>query len=196
MSASARPLRSSIAASAPAPTLLVPILVAFLFRPCPCHHASDEPCMANAIGNLYQSFLLSYGVRVGIGILIHAFKLARQRSYSLLLDLKLVFSLLLPCLIFLQLGQAINIRKMIECGCCIVYKYKSDVRAVCHFTHCDRAASAADTAAHEKGLAETVAHVWDFHASAMLAAASSLQVSCFIVSLFNDLEQIVYSNLP
>ncbi|KAK2635451.1 hypothetical protein Ddye_030243 [Dipteronia dyeriana] len=79
---------------------------------------------------------------------------------------------------------------------CIVYKYKSVVRAVCHFTHCDRAASAADTTAHEKGLTEKVANVWDFHASAMLAAASSLQVSCFIVSLFNDLEQIVYSNFP
>ncbi|KAK2648109.1 hypothetical protein Ddye_015598 [Dipteronia dyeriana] len=79
---------------------------------------------------------------------------------------------------------------------CIVYKYKSDVRTVCHFTHYDRAASVAATAAHEKRLAETVANVWDFHASAMVAAASSLQVSCFIVSLFNDLEQIVYSNLP
>lgn len=54
----------------------------------PCHHASDESCIANAIGNLCQSFLLSYGVRVGIGILLRAFKLARRQSYSSILDLK------------------------------------------------------------------------------------------------------------
>lgn len=53
----------------------------------PCDHA-DESCVANAIGNLCQSFLLSYGVRVGIGILLRAFKLARRQSYSSLLDLK------------------------------------------------------------------------------------------------------------
>ncbi|TXG65673.1 hypothetical protein EZV62_006948 [Acer yangbiense] len=78
---------------------------------------------------------------------------------------------------------------------CIVYKYKTGVRVVCHFAHYARAASAA-AAACEKGLVETVVNVWDFHASAMLAAASSLRVSCLIVSLFNDLEQIVYINLP
>ncbi|KAK3229275.1 hypothetical protein Dsin_001156 [Dipteronia sinensis] len=76
---------------------------------------------------------------------------------------------------------------------CIVYKYKTDVRDVRHFAQYARAVSAAATA-HEKGLVETVANVWDFHASAMVAA-SSLQVSCFIVSLFNDFEQIVYINL-
>lgn len=54
----------------------------------PCDHAGDESCVANAIGNLCQSFLLSYGVRVGIGILLRAFKLARGQSYSSLLDLK------------------------------------------------------------------------------------------------------------
>ncbi|KAK9049793.1 hypothetical protein SSX86_031238 [Deinandra increscens subsp. villosa] len=53
----------------------------------PCDHA-DDSCIANAIGNLCQSFLLSYGVRVGIGILLRAFKLARRKSYSSLLDLK------------------------------------------------------------------------------------------------------------
>ncbi|KAK3033212.1 hypothetical protein RJ639_033092 [Escallonia herrerae] len=53
----------------------------------PCDHA-DESCVANAIGNLCQSFLLSYGVRVGIGILLRAFKLARRQSYSSLIDLK------------------------------------------------------------------------------------------------------------
>lgn len=52
-----------------------------------CDHA-DVSCVANAIGNLCQSFLLSYGVRVGIGILLRAFKLARGQSYSSLLDLK------------------------------------------------------------------------------------------------------------
>ncbi|TXG49330.1 hypothetical protein EZV62_025205 [Acer yangbiense] len=60
---------------------------------------------------------------------------------------------------------------------CIVYKCKTAVRAVRHFAHYARAASAAAATAREKGLIETVANVWDFHASAMLAAASSLQVS-------------------
>lgn len=57
----------------------------------PCEHA-DESCVANAIGNLCQSFLLSYGVRVGIGILLRAFKLARGHSYASLLDLKQLVS--------------------------------------------------------------------------------------------------------
>ncbi|KAK9291383.1 hypothetical protein L1049_021126 [Liquidambar formosana] len=57
----------------------------------PCEHA-DESCVANAIGNVCQSFLLSYGVRVGIGILLRAFKLARGQSYSSLLDLKQLVS--------------------------------------------------------------------------------------------------------
>ncbi|XP_058085020.1 uncharacterized protein LOC131232651 [Magnolia sinica] len=57
----------------------------------PCEHA-DESCVANAIGNLCQSFLLSYGVRVGIGILLRAFKLARRQSYASLLDLKQLVS--------------------------------------------------------------------------------------------------------
>lgn len=56
-----------------------------------CDHA-DESCVAHAIGNLCQSFLLSYGVRVGIGILLRAFKLARGQSYSSLLDLKQLVS--------------------------------------------------------------------------------------------------------
>ncbi|XP_052483349.1 uncharacterized protein LOC105788567 isoform X2 [Gossypium raimondii] len=57
----------------------------------PCDHA-DDSCVANAIGNLCQSFLLSYGVRVGIGILLRAFNLARRQSYSSLLDLKQLVS--------------------------------------------------------------------------------------------------------
>ncbi|GMH09643.1 hypothetical protein Nepgr_011484 [Nepenthes gracilis] len=57
----------------------------------PCEHA-DESCVAHAVGNLCQSFLLSYGVRVGIGILLRAFKLARGQSYSSLLDLKQLVS--------------------------------------------------------------------------------------------------------
>lgn len=61
-------------------------------KPC-CDHA-DESCIAHAIGNLCQSFLLSYGVRVGIGILLRAFKLARRQSYSSILDLKVISSLL------------------------------------------------------------------------------------------------------
>lgn len=69
------------------------------FRP-PCDHASDESCVANAIGNLCQSFLLSYGVRVGIGILLRAFKLARGQSYSSLLDLK-VTPFFLPWIFFI-----------------------------------------------------------------------------------------------
>ncbi|KAL0913470.1 hypothetical protein M5K25_016933 [Dendrobium thyrsiflorum] len=56
-----------------------------------CDHA-DESCVAHAIGNLCQTFLLSYGVRVGIGILLRAFKLARRRSYSSIIDLKQLVS--------------------------------------------------------------------------------------------------------
>lgn len=52
-----------------------------------CVH-QGESCAAHAAGNLCQTFLLSYGVRVGIGILLRAFKLARRRSYASLLDLK------------------------------------------------------------------------------------------------------------
>ncbi|CAK8571973.1 unnamed protein product [Lathyrus sativus] len=58
----------------------------------PCSHGPDESCIAHAIGNLCQTFLLSYGVRVGIGILLRAFKLARRQSYSSLLDLKQLVS--------------------------------------------------------------------------------------------------------
>ncbi|XP_028804276.1 uncharacterized protein LOC114759284 [Neltuma alba] len=58
----------------------------------PCDHSPGESCVAHAIGNLCQSFLLSYGVRVGIGILLRAFKLARRQSYSSLLDLKQLVS--------------------------------------------------------------------------------------------------------
>ncbi|KAK9699114.1 hypothetical protein RND81_08G153600 [Saponaria officinalis] len=58
----------------------------------PCDHHDNESCVAHAIGNLCQSFLLSYGVRVGIGILLRAFKLARGQSYSSLLDLKQLVS--------------------------------------------------------------------------------------------------------
>jgi hypothetical protein len=59
-----------------------------------CGH-EGESYAAYAAGNLCQSFLLSYGVRVGIGIgiLLRAFKLARRKSYASLLDLK-VFSYL------------------------------------------------------------------------------------------------------
>ncbi|XP_042373809.1 uncharacterized protein LOC121967567 [Zingiber officinale] len=57
--------------------------------PC-CDH--DDSCIAHAIGNLCQSFLLSYGVRVGIGILLRAFKLARRQSYSSIIDLKQLVS--------------------------------------------------------------------------------------------------------
>lgn len=62
-------------------------------QPPPCDHAAYESsCVANAIGNLCQTFLLSYGVRVGIGILLRAFKLARRQSYSSILDLKQLVS--------------------------------------------------------------------------------------------------------
>ena len=54
---------------------------------CPlCNH--PDSCMANAIGNLCQSFLLAYGFRVGIGILLRAFNLAKGQSYRSILDLK------------------------------------------------------------------------------------------------------------
>ncbi|XP_042031325.1 uncharacterized protein LOC121778105 isoform X2 [Salvia splendens] len=57
----------------------------------PCDHA-DESCIAHAVGNLCQTFLLSYGIRAGIGILLRAFKLARLKSYSSLLDIKQLVS--------------------------------------------------------------------------------------------------------
>ncbi|XP_031502668.1 uncharacterized protein LOC116265854 [Nymphaea colorata] len=57
-----------------------------------CDRHPDESCVAHAVGNLCQSFLLSYGVRVGVGILLRAFKLARRHSYSSLLDLKQLVS--------------------------------------------------------------------------------------------------------
>ncbi|MQL68582.1 hypothetical protein Taro_000815 [Colocasia esculenta] len=56
-----------------------------------CDHAG-ESCAAHALGNLCQTFLLSYGVRVGIGILLRAFKLARRQSYSSLIDLKCAYN--------------------------------------------------------------------------------------------------------
>lgn len=55
-----------------------------------CNH--PDSCVANAIGNLCQSFLLAYGVRVGIGILLRAFNLAKGQSYRSILDLKLLVS--------------------------------------------------------------------------------------------------------
>ncbi|XP_011003548.1 PREDICTED: uncharacterized protein LOC105110262 isoform X2 [Populus euphratica] len=58
----------------------------------PCDHGPDESCAAYAIGNLCQTFLLTYGVRVGIGIFLRAFKLAKGKSYSSLLDLKRLVS--------------------------------------------------------------------------------------------------------
>ncbi|XP_021615089.1 uncharacterized protein LOC110616886 [Manihot esculenta] len=67
--------------------------LAVLDCPCPpCDHPPDESCVAHAIGNLCQSFLLSYGVRVGVGILLRAFKLAKGQSYASLLDLKQLVS--------------------------------------------------------------------------------------------------------
>lgn len=51
-----------------------------------CQHY--DSCIANSIGSLCQSFLLAYGVRVGIGVLLRAFKLAKNKSYHSLLDLK------------------------------------------------------------------------------------------------------------
>lgn len=54
-----------------------------------CQHG--DSCVANAVGSLCQSFLLAYGVRVGIGVLLRAFKLARKRPYHSFLDLKVLF---------------------------------------------------------------------------------------------------------
>lgn len=71
----------------------------------PCDHP-DESCTAHAVGNLCQSFLLSYGVRVGIGILLRAFKLARRKSYSSLLDLKAMLFSVIINLIFQYLSYS------------------------------------------------------------------------------------------
>lgn len=74
-----------------------------------CDHA-DVSCVANAIGNLCQSFLLSYGVRVGIGILLRAFKLARGHSYSSLLDLKVRKWILIEILEFYESALAFSVQ--------------------------------------------------------------------------------------
>lgn len=51
-----------------------------------CQHG--DSCVANSVGSLCQSFMLAYGVRVGIGVLLRAFKLARKLPYYSFLDLK------------------------------------------------------------------------------------------------------------
>ena len=51
-----------------------------------CQHS--DSCIANCISSLCQSFLLAYGVRVGVGVLLRAFKLAKNKSYLSILDLK------------------------------------------------------------------------------------------------------------
>ncbi|CAI5489821.1 unnamed protein product [Closterium sp. Naga37s-1] len=51
-----------------------------------CQHG--DSCVANAVGSLCQSFLLAYGVRVGIGVLLRAFKLIRNKSFKSALDLQ------------------------------------------------------------------------------------------------------------
>ncbi|RZC69253.1 hypothetical protein C5167_034115 [Papaver somniferum] len=84
----------------------------------PCEHA-DESCIAHAIGNLCQTFLLSYGVRVGIGILLRAFKLARRQSYSSLLDLKVClpfvysFPSVISLILFRDLKQLVSEKDLI-----------------------------------------------------------------------------------
>ncbi|KAG0562833.1 hypothetical protein M758_9G079300 [Ceratodon purpureus] len=55
-----------------------------------CPHG--DSCVANAVGSLCQSFLLAYGVRVGIGVLLRAFKLVKKKPYYTVLDLKLLLS--------------------------------------------------------------------------------------------------------
>jgi ferredoxin len=56
-----------------------------------CQHC--DSCIANCISSLCQSFLLAYGVRVGVGVLLRAFKLAKNKSYLSILDLKVCFTL-------------------------------------------------------------------------------------------------------
>lgn len=53
-----------------------------------CPHG--DSCVANAVGSLCQSFLLAYGVRVGIGVLLRAFKLIKKQPYYTVLDLKVL----------------------------------------------------------------------------------------------------------
>ena len=55
-------------------------------RHCLCLHS--DSCVAHAIGNATASFLLGYGVRVGVGILLRAFRLIREGSFRSLLDLQ------------------------------------------------------------------------------------------------------------
>lgn len=62
--------------------------VAFSGRHPLCPHG--DSCVANAVGSLCQSFLLAYGVRVGIGVLLRAFKLVKKRPFYTVLDLKVL----------------------------------------------------------------------------------------------------------
>lgn len=63
---------------------------AFSGRHSLCPHG--DSCVANAVGSLCQSFLLAYGVRVGIGVILRAFKLIKKKPYYTVLDLKLLLS--------------------------------------------------------------------------------------------------------
>lgn len=53
-----------------------------------CPHG--DSCVANAVGSLCQSFLLAYGVRVGIGVILRAFKLIKKKPFYTVLDLKVL----------------------------------------------------------------------------------------------------------
>lgn len=61
---------------------------AFSGRHSLCPHG--DSCVANAVGSLCQSFLLAYGVRVGIGVILRAFKLIKKKPYYTVLDLKVL----------------------------------------------------------------------------------------------------------
>ncbi|GBG66056.1 hypothetical protein CBR_g55399 [Chara braunii] len=54
-----------------------------------CQHS--DSCFAHGVGSLFQSFLLAYGVRVGIGVLIRALRLVRNHPSSVL-DFQLLLS--------------------------------------------------------------------------------------------------------
>ena len=62
----------------------------FSARHCLCEH--EDSCIANAVGSLCQSFLLAYGIRVGIGVLLRAFKLLRNKPVHSILDLQVRFA--------------------------------------------------------------------------------------------------------
>ncbi|CAM6085969.1 unnamed protein product [Calypogeia fissa] len=55
-----------------------------------CTHG--DSCVAHSVSSLCRSFMLAYGVRLGIGVILRAFKLARKRPHYSFLNLNLLLN--------------------------------------------------------------------------------------------------------